>query len=808
MAEPAVSTTILGGTQSGIIGAATVTAAQIIINNYPPIGAELAAIGGAIGPCPYPGLAYFGPNDADRFFGRDETIAKLVTAIGRQSLTALVGASGSGKSSVVLAGLAPRLHRGGRWLFSYFRLGNEPDRHPFLALARALVPFYVTSSDETERLINTKKLAEKLRSGDLTLRDVFADCRGRNRGTSILLIADQFEEAFTLVQDDADRNRFIDVLLAGFPDPVPGNGSDICLILTLRADFYGRALLHRPLVDALQGRVENLGPMNRQELQSAILRPAENMEISFDPSLVETLLDDVESKPGSLPLLQFALREMWGRQENRRITRKSYDDIGGVEGALAQRAEAIFATMTDNGANSQMARAFQRLFTRLVMLGEGQEDTRRVVDRRELGEEAWALAQRLAGEDNRIVVTNAAAVTSAQATSEIVPKETAEIVHEALIRNWPTMMNWISQDRAFLSWLRQLKPRLDEWHRNPDDEGTLLRGGPLAVSEEWLDQYADQFNDEEKDYVEAGIALREATRHKEEEIREAESRRYKELTEEIEARFRDAEETKKIEEAVRSETTKIAQRITDQIHEFHREMSDLQYESWKNGYFSKKQDVFRKIDHMVSEAIALSHQLELSQHQQKWETEVTDLNQIIASMSDRMRSVIGPTNRIEIALADNVWSVVGNRRQIELVLLDLLLNAREAMPNGGMIRLYTANVTLHLADTPFADLENDAKLDWMDSTGVLVGDYVMISITDTGTAPQPRWRVFDRFGATKDENRGLRRAGNTVAEARGGICIGLYLGSGRIVRVYLPTVETYNELPIKARVRAPLLSRP
>jgi conflict system STAND superfamily ATPase len=142
--------------------------------------------------------------------------------------------------------------------------------------------------------------------------------------------------------------------------------------MTLRADFYGRALRHRPLADALQGHVENLGPMNREELQAAILRPAENADVSFEPGLVETLLDDVESKPGSLPLLQFALREMWGRQETAKITHQSYDAIGGVEGALAQRAEAIFAAMTANGANPQMEQAFQRLFTRLVTLGEGR----------------------------------------------------------------------------------------------------------------------------------------------------------------------------------------------------------------------------------------------------------------------------------------------------------------------------------------------------------------------------------------------------------------------------------------------------
>ena len=333
MTDGPVETTVTGGHIQGVAGSGTVHIENFTIYNR---AVEEPAAGDPIGPCPYPGLAYFGPGDADLFFGRDAAIARLTEAVCRQSLTALVGASGSGKSSVVLAGLAPHLHGAGGWRFSHFRVGTELESNPFLALARALVPLYVASQSDTERLLNTRQLAASLQTGELTLRDVFADSRSHNKGTRILLIADQFEEAFTLVEDQAFRHRFIDVLLAGFPDPAPGSTPDISLILTLRADFYGRALRHRPLADALQGHVENLGPMNREELQAAIRRPAENAKVSFEPGLVATLLDDVENKPGSLPLLQFALREMWGRQENRKITRKSYDDIGGVEGALTR----------------------------------------------------------------------------------------------------------------------------------------------------------------------------------------------------------------------------------------------------------------------------------------------------------------------------------------------------------------------------------------------------------------------------------------------------------------------------------------
>src|SRR5262249_55333108 len=235
------------------------------------------------------------------------------------------------------------------WGVSHFRIGNERGGDPFVALGRALVPLYVTSDSDTERLRNTRLLATSLQAGELTLADVFAECRSRNKGRRILLITDQFEEAFILVADETLQARFIDVLLAGFPNPPPGRAPDICLIMTLRADFYGLALRHRPLADALQGRVENLRPMKREELPTAIARPAAVAKVSFEPGLVETLLDEVAMKPGSLPLLQFALREMWSRLDRPCMTRAVYDAIGGVEGALAQRAQAIYDALTAKG---------------------------------------------------------------------------------------------------------------------------------------------------------------------------------------------------------------------------------------------------------------------------------------------------------------------------------------------------------------------------------------------------------------------------------------------------------------------------
>jgi hypothetical protein len=397
---------------------------------------------------------------------------------------------------VVLAGLVSHLEAQGGWRLTYFRIGTEPDKNPFAALARALSPL-LENDDVVDRMTRAQKLANSLANGDISLAYVIGQCRAANPGKRILLIADQFEEVFTLVSDQALRNGFVDALITAFPDPAQGATPDVCLILTLRADFYNAALRYRPLADRLQDHVENLGPMTRSELREAIMKPAETMHVGFEPGLVDTILDDVEKRPGSLPLLQFALREMWGRLEKPLMTRADYDAIGGVEGALAKRAQAIFEASTDTGKNEVAVALFRRLFTRLVTLGEGAEDTRRIVRRDELGPEEWALAQKLAGEDNRLVVT-AAPVSG---------KETAEVAHEALIQNWPALVEWVNRDRAFQSWLRQLKPRVDEWREHPSDEGTLLRGGQLAVAEEWVTRRGE-LNREERALIAASLSLR------------------------------------------------------------------------------------------------------------------------------------------------------------------------------------------------------------------------------------------------------------------------------------------------------------
>jgi WD40 repeat protein/energy-coupling factor transporter ATP-binding protein EcfA2 len=513
MNDTSISAAVSGGAV-GVAGAQVVRIENLYVGTA--ASTELVKPAGPIPLCPYPGLAYFGPEDASRFFGREQAISALVAAVAKRSFTALVGASGSGKSSVVLAGLAPRLSAQRGWRSTYFRIGTEPDKNPFSALARALEPL-TGERGLSDKLEEVQKLAQKLAIGSISLTNIIGQCRAANPGKRILLIADQFEEAFTFVPDEALRHRFIDGLMDAFPDPELGATPDVCLVLTLRADFYSAALRHRPLADKLQDRVANLGPMTRDELHDAIVKPAEELEppVVFEPGLAGTILDDVERRPGSLPLLQFALREMWGHLKAPLMARADYVAIGGVEGALAKRAQAIFEDATKNETDVSTAALFRQLFTRLVTLGEGAEDTRRIVAREELGQQEWALAQKLADEDNRLVVT--AATTPGQ--------ETVEVAHEALIRNWPALADWVNRDRTFISWRNQFKQRMDDWRKSPGDEGTLLRGGPLAVAEDWIARRGSDLNEEEKTFVAKGLELRDAEKlMAEAELREKQAR--------------------------------------------------------------------------------------------------------------------------------------------------------------------------------------------------------------------------------------------------------------------------------------------
>jgi WD40 repeat protein/DNA-binding SARP family transcriptional activator len=443
-----------------------------------------------VGLCPYRGLAPFREVDAPFFHGRETITEVLFEKLEQHSpLAVIVGPSGSGKSSIVYAGLFPELRKTGGWRIIVMR----PGRQPFEKLAATMIPILKPDLSESERLIETDKLAVMLQNEGGAIFSVLSQILAREEKTSrLLLVIDQFEELYTLCMDSEIQLQFLKNLISTVDATGKEQPAPVVLLQTLRADFMGQALTHRPFADLLQDAVFVLGPMLRSELQAAIEKPAEKQGAAFEPGLVERILDDVGEEPGNLPLVEFALTLLWDRLDQGWITHAAYEEIGRVSGALTSYAEEVFANL-----NEKQKIGAHRIFVQLVQPGDGLEDTRRIANIDELGGKNWDLVQHLA--DKRLVVTG----------SDEEGNKTVEIVHEALINNWERMSGWMEEDREFRGWQERTRVAIQEWETNTRDQGGLLRGKPLVQSEIWLDERGDELGKTEKEFIQASLDLRE-----------------------------------------------------------------------------------------------------------------------------------------------------------------------------------------------------------------------------------------------------------------------------------------------------------
>jgi WD40 repeat protein/DNA-binding SARP family transcriptional activator len=444
-----------------------------------------------LGECPYRGLAAFREQDAPFFFGRAGYVERLLQTLKEQPLVVVVvGSSGSGKSSLIFAGLLPALRNSGDWLV----IDNRPGQRPFHALAVALLPWLDSQITETERLIEAQKLAEAILREEITLQAVIERILEENPEIKhLLLFTDQFEELYTLCPDAGVQQRFLDVLLQTAHSIQEQCSAPLRILLTLRADFMGRALSYRPFADALQQASQMLGPMNREELRLAVERPAELQGAHFEPGLVERILDDVGEQPGNLPLLEFALTLLWDQaDDNGALTHAAYEHVGRMEGGLTRYADRVYTEL-----RTQDQGVARQVFMQLIQPGRGTEDTRRVARQDEIGEENWSLVQHLA--DKRLVVTNRGAGGI----------ETVEIVHEALIQRWERLKAWMDADRAFRTWQEILRAGIHQWQTANRDEGGLLRGIPLDQAESWLAERSLELSELEKNFIQTSVVQRE-----------------------------------------------------------------------------------------------------------------------------------------------------------------------------------------------------------------------------------------------------------------------------------------------------------
>lgn len=442
-------------------------------------------------PNPYRGLEAFEAAHAANYFGRAAMVEKLLAKVQSTNFVAVVGPSGSGKSSLVRAGLVTALGEGKLpgsrdWQVAIIRPGDDPLR----ALATPLVPLLDPELKPVERLKQVRAMAAGLQDGSLPIGDVLAEVRTVHPGLPrLLLIFDQFEETFTLCSDDALRRTFLQTLLAAANTPW------LTVLFTLRADFYGRVLEDEPLGKRVDAGLVNVLPMTAAERRAAIEQPALNAGRRFAEGLVQTILDDIETEPGELPLLQFALTELWERQTpDGVLTHAAYGEIGGVSGAIAKRADQTLKNLRDD----EQA-AVRRIFTRLVRVAqpdEGAEDTKRRITLAEVDPVMQALVYKLA--DARLLVTG---------RDEQSGSETVEVAHEALIRGWAELKVWLNSDREFLLWRQRLRSLVANWVASKQDEGALLRGALLTEAKAWLQTRPTDLSEREQAFIAAGQAL-------------------------------------------------------------------------------------------------------------------------------------------------------------------------------------------------------------------------------------------------------------------------------------------------------------
>ena len=464
--------------------------ATYITQAVPPEGK--VETGPAPGEPPYKGLQYFDVADAGRFFGRQALTAGLVARLRETRFLAVVGASGSGKSSVVRAGLVPALQKGEPLADGTLPPAGSagwqvriitPSAHPLRELATTL-------AGDQESLTAVTTLMDDLQHDVRCLDLAVSKTLKRLSGERLLLVVDQFEELFTLCREAGERKAFVDNLLAAASDET---GGSTLVLITLRADFYHHCAQYPGLPEVLSLHQKYIEPMNQVELRQAIEEPARLGGWELEPGLVDLMLREVGDEPGGLPLLSHALLETWRRRTGRRLTLAGYQQAGGVHGAIALTADRVYQALKPG--EQAIARS---IFLRLTELGEGTQDTRR---RAELSELISDPAQQ-AGVDGVLkALADARLVTTAE--------HYAEVAHEALIREWPALRGWLDKDREGLRLHRHLGEAAQDWEKMQRDSGDLYRGARLAQALEWGKDHPGELSPLEREFLAAGQAVQQ-----------------------------------------------------------------------------------------------------------------------------------------------------------------------------------------------------------------------------------------------------------------------------------------------------------
>ena len=419
---------------------------------------------------PYKGLQAFRQEDQRDFFGRDTLVDKLISTLAgtleierpvqqNARLLAIIGPSGSGKSSVMMAGLLPRLRQGGiagseAWIYLDPMV---PGAHPLESLALALAERFPDRSLHTIRQDLEEDSARGLHQLATTLT--------HSQSTRVLLCIDQFEELFTQTSALEEREQFLELLVTALSEP----RGPVIVILTLRADFYDRVLNSSILWPLIEQHQCGIPPMNLQELRMVIEQPARlaDVHLTFEGDLVGDLLFEMQGQAEALPLLEFTLEQLFERRCDHQLTRAAYHEIGGVKGALVRQAESTYAALP----SEEHRRLARIMFLRLLEPGASEQDTtRRRAARSEL---------LLADPKDTVLLEQ---VSEAFIRARLVTSNTVagtavlEVSHEALIREWPRLASWLHEAREDILLQQTISEDATSWQERGKSRDRLYRG--------------------------------------------------------------------------------------------------------------------------------------------------------------------------------------------------------------------------------------------------------------------------------------------------------------------------------------------
>jgi transcriptional regulator with XRE-family HTH domain len=453
---------------------------------------------------PYKGLQAFSGDDRGDFFGRDRFIAELAQTLNKSlaaegtspssaRMLAIVGPSGSGKSSVVLAGLLPRLQAGAlagsqNWVYLDPII---PGNHSIEAFAFAFAKCLPDRSLMTIR----EDLSDDSTSGVHLL----ACMLGKQRETRVVLFVDQFEEVFTQTTSEEERQHFLDLLVTAMSEP---QGPAI-VILTLRADFYDRPMQYPDLFHLIEAHHSFVLPMDLKELRDVIEKPAElpDVQLTFEGNLVSDLLFEVQEQVGALPLLQFTLDQLFQRRDSHRLTLRAFEEIGGVKGAVAKHAETTYNSLP----SEEHRRLARGLFLRLIDPGVTTQDTtRRRIPRSELvlsnSKETAILEQ----------VTRAFISARLLTSNSKSGKATVEVSHEAVIREWTRLAEWLDAAREDVHRQQTISEDASEWEQLGKPRDRLYRGTQLKEAQTWASRNTPSWD--EAAFLRASASRQKRTR--------------------------------------------------------------------------------------------------------------------------------------------------------------------------------------------------------------------------------------------------------------------------------------------------------